>query len=124
MKFTHSSIITENVERLLSFYRDVLQIEPQTYGENYAEFITEDGILSLCSLTTQESLAPGSIKPASNHNVMFEFQVDDVDKEYKRLLELEIEWVKPLTIQPWGNRSTYFRDLDGNLLSFYSRVTT
>lgn len=24
--------------------------------------------------------------------------------------------------QPWGNRSFYFRDPDGNLINFYSRV--
>jgi len=30
--------------------------------------------------------------------------------------------VKPPTTQPWGNRSIYFRDPDGNLINFYSRV--
>ena len=122
MNLTHTCIVTENVELLGSFYQDVLRIEPQTYGEDYVEFTTERGILSLYSLTGQERLAPDSITPASNHSVMLEFQVDDVDKEYERLQEMEIEWVKSLTTQPWGNRSTYFRDPDGNLVSFYSRV--
>ena len=122
MKLTHTCIVTENMERLGSFYQDLLQIEPQTYGEDYMEFTTERGILSLYSLTGQECLAPGSITPASNHSVILEFQVGDVDKEYERLQEMEIEWVKPLTTQPWGNRSTYFRDPDGNLVSFYSCV--
>lgn len=122
MKFTHGCIVTDNVKRLLSFYRDILQIEPQTYGEDYVEFTTKGAILSLYSLAGQERLAPGSIKPASNHSAMFEFQVDDVDEEYKRLQEMEIEWVKPPTTQPWGNRSIYFRDPDGNLLNFYTTV--
>ena len=122
MNLTHTCIVTENVERLCSFYQDLLQIEPQIYGEDYVEFITERGILSLYSLTGQELLAPGSITPASNHSVMLAFQVDDVDKEYQRLQEMKIEWVKSLTTQPWGERFTYFRDPDGNLISFYSLV--
>jgi catechol 2,3-dioxygenase-like lactoylglutathione lyase family enzyme len=122
MKFTHGCIVTDNVGRLLSFYRDILQIEPQTYGEDYVEFVTGGATLSLYSLAGQERLAPGSIKPASNRSAMFEFQVDDVDKEYERLQEMDIEWIKPPTTQPWGNRSIYFRDPDGNLINFYTTI--
>jgi len=59
----------------------------------------------------------------TNRNILLEFQVDDVDAEYQRLRPIAgIEWVKELTTQPWGNRSIYFRDPDGNLVNFFSRV--
>ena len=58
----------------------------------------------------------------ANRSVILPFQVADVDSEYERLRRLEVDWVKPPTTQPWGNRSIYFRDPDGNLISFYSRV--
>jgi len=122
MKLTHSCIITQNIERLKEFYADVLHIEPQAYGEDYVEFPTECGTLSLYSLAAHELLAPGSVHAASNRSVELEFQVDDVDKEYRRLQHMDIEWVKPPTTQSWGNRSIYFRDPDGNLINFYSRV--
>jgi catechol 2,3-dioxygenase-like lactoylglutathione lyase family enzyme len=32
-------------------------------------------------------------------------------------------WVKPPTTQPWGTRSLYFRDPDGNLIDFYAPRT-
>lgn len=32
------------------------------------------------------------------------------------------DWVKPPTNQPWGTRSIYFRDPDGNLVDFYAWV--
>ena len=56
---------------------------------------------------------------------MLEFQVDDVDAEYARLRNLDrlaIEFVMPPRTLEWGNRSIYFRDLDGNLINFFTRV--
>jgi catechol 2,3-dioxygenase-like lactoylglutathione lyase family enzyme len=122
MKLTHSCIITENVNALSDFYKKTLNIEPQIYGEDYVEFPTEGGVLSLFSFKAHEELAEGSVKPASNRCVELEFNVDDVDKEYVRLQQVGVEIVKPLTTQAWGNRSFYFRDLDGNLINFYSRT--
>ncbi len=121
MKLTHSCIVTEHVDRLRSFYADVLQIEPSDYGR-YAEFPTDGGIFALFSLEGQELLAPGSMRAGSNGSIILEFQVADVDQEYERLQRLGVEWVKHPTTQPWGNRSIYFRDPDGNLINFYTRV--
>ena len=63
------------------------------------------------------------MQAASNRSIILEFQVADVDQEYERLQSLSVEWVKPPTTQPWGNRSIYFRDPDGNLINFYARVS-
>ena len=123
MKFTHTCIVTENVERLGSFYQNVLQIEPQIYGEDYMEFPTECGTLSLFSVTAHERVAPDSIHPAANKSIILEFQVDDVDREYARLRQMEIEWVRPPKTESWGNRSIYFRDPEGNLVNLYCRVS-
>jgi catechol 2,3-dioxygenase-like lactoylglutathione lyase family enzyme len=122
MELTHSCIITENIGCLRDFYEIVLQIAPQTYGDNYVEFPTKCGTLSIFSLEAHEELAPGSAKPASNRSLELEFQVANVDEEYERLQKMKIEWVKPPTTQSWGNRSIYFRDPDKNLINFYSRV--
>ena len=122
MKLTHSCIITNDVERLRLFYSEVLQAQPQDHG-SYAEFAMDGGILALFSLGAQEDLAPGSMEAASNRSIILEFQVADVDQEYERLQSLSVDWVKPPTTQPWGNRSIYFRGPDGSLISFYARVS-
>ena len=122
MKLTHSCIITQNVKTLAEFYKEVLQIEPQSYGDDYVEFPTDVGVLSLFSLKAHEELAKGSAQPASNRCLELEFNVDNVDDDYNRLQQLRVEIVKTLATQPWGNRSFYFRDPDGNLINFYSRT--
>jgi catechol 2,3-dioxygenase-like lactoylglutathione lyase family enzyme len=122
VKLTHSCIITENVQRLNNFYKEVLQIEPQAYGDDYVEFPTDCGVLSIFSFKAQEELAKGSTKPESNRCLELEFDVDNVDNEFIRLQQIGVDIVKPLTTQQWGNRSFYFRDPDGNLINFYTRT--
>jgi len=122
MKLTHSCIITENVKKLSDFYQEVLQIKPQAYGDDYVEFPTDCGVLSLFGFKAHEELAKGSVKPASNGCLELEFNVDNVNDEYTRLQQFDVEIVKPLTTQPWGNCSFYFRDPDGNLINFYTRT--
>ena len=58
----------------------------------------------------------------TNRNVWLEFQVDDVEAEYNRLKALGVEIIKDITVQPWGNKSFYFRDPEGNPISFYEQV--
>lgn len=122
MNLTHSCIVTDNIDTLRAFYQAVLQIEPRL-GEQYAEFPTDGGTLSLWSRRAAEQEAPGALQSGANRSVMLEFQVSDVDQEYARLRSMDIVWVKPPSTQKWGNRSIYFRDPDGNLVNFYSRVT-
>jgi uncharacterized glyoxalase superfamily protein PhnB len=55
--------------------------------------------------------------------VILDFEVEDVDKEYRRLGTLVTEFVLPPTHQPWGNRSMLFRDPDGNLINFFAPVS-
>jgi catechol 2,3-dioxygenase-like lactoylglutathione lyase family enzyme len=51
--------------------------------------------------------------------MILEFNVDDINEEYERIKGMDIEIVKELSTQAWGNTSFYFRDPDGNLIDFY-----
>jgi uncharacterized glyoxalase superfamily protein PhnB len=66
----------------------------------------------------------GAARPADNHTAIIEFRVDDVDKEYQRLKRVISEFVQEPITQPWGNRSLMFRDPDGNLINFFTPVST
>src|SRR5215472_9138022 len=115
----NTCLITTNVRQLVNFYERVLGIEAQRSGDQYAEFRTGVGVLAIFSAEAQEKYIPGSAQAASNRSAILEFRVADVDYEYARLQPLVKTWVKEPTTQPWGTRSVYFRDPDGNLVNFY-----
>jgi uncharacterized glyoxalase superfamily protein PhnB len=117
-------VITKDVKRLVGFYEPILEVKAKWSGEDYAEFATGVGVLAIFSADAQEKYIPGSAEAAKNRTIILEFEVADVDAEYRRLKGLVKIWVKPPTTQPWGTRSIYFRDADANLVNFYAHVPT
>jgi len=109
------------VRKLSNFYRDVLQIDFEG-DDNFAQFSAEGAQLSLFTFQGMEQMAPGSMAGAGYGGCTLEFEVEDVDREFERLIKLNIPIVKPPTTQPWGLRSVWFRDPDGNIVNFYARV--
>jgi catechol 2,3-dioxygenase-like lactoylglutathione lyase family enzyme len=119
---SHVCLFSQDVPKLAQFYGTILDIEPVLYGDGYAELSTDGGVLSVFSVDEQNKLAPGSAQAGGNQGMILEFRVPDVDREYERVQEMGAPIVKGLTTQEWGNRSFYFRDPDGNLVNFYTRV--
>ena len=91
---------------------------------DFAEVETPAGTLAIGSTRTVPLFAPGSARPADNHTAIIEFLVDDVDAEYERIRQITTEFVNEPTTMPWGNRSLLFRDPDGNLVNFFTPVTS
>jgi catechol 2,3-dioxygenase-like lactoylglutathione lyase family enzyme len=125
-KLSYACVLTPQIERLARFYREILQAEPKWTGP-YAEFPTGKGIFSLWSVDAYAQIAGAAAVPNPGGGpVMLEFEIDDVDSEFKRLqhfAEFDIEFIIPPTTLAWGNRSIYFRDPDGNLLNLFSRAS-
>ena len=117
-------IVTKSARRLVEFYETILQQKAKWSGDDYAEFATGVGVLAIFSSTEQERYIPGGSEGANNRSVILEFKVVDVDAEYRRLRGIVKTWVKLPTTQPWGTRSIYFRDPDGNLVDFYSLASS
>ena len=116
----NTCLISQNVPRLVAFYTQILSVPAKTVGNQYAEFHTSVGVLAIFSSEAQEKYIPHSSEPGINRSVILEFEVADVDKEFQRLQGLVKDWVKPPTNQPWGTRSFYFRDPDGDLVDFFT----
>lgn len=97
----NTCLITNDVNKLASFYAKILQMQPHQASESYFEFQTTAGVLALFAADAQEKYIPGSATPGQNHSSILEFRVDDVDQEYQRLREFVKPWVKGPTTQPW-----------------------
>jgi catechol 2,3-dioxygenase-like lactoylglutathione lyase family enzyme len=120
----NTCLFTNDVNRLVKFYEPILGLKAKRPDETYAEFSTGVGVLAIFSREAEEKYIPGSTEGAINGSMVLEFKVTNVDTEYKLLQGLVKTWVKPPTTQPWGSRSIYFRDPDGNLVDFYTIVKT
>jgi catechol 2,3-dioxygenase-like lactoylglutathione lyase family enzyme len=116
----NTCLITKDVKRLAAFYAQALQMEPQWSGQDYTEFRTASATLALFAADAQERYIPGAAVAGQNQSAILEFRVSDVDHEYSRLRSVVKVWVKGPTTQPWGTRSIYFRDPDGNLVNFFT----
>src|SRR5215469_11619961 len=114
----NTCLITNDVRGMAAFYSRVLQMKPRWDGDSYVEFRTGAGVLALFAADAQERYIPGSAAAGQNRSAILEFRVGDVDREYARLRD-QVKWVKGPTTQPWGTRSIYFRDPDGNLIDFF-----
>jgi predicted enzyme related to lactoylglutathione lyase len=123
MDFVSIRVITDDVARLAGFYAKATGVQATVYTEDFAELSTAHGTLAIASTRTVPLFAPGAARPASNHTVIIEFLVGDVDAVRRNLAGFVEDFVQEPTTMPWGNRSLLFRDPDGNLVNFFTPVT-
>lgn len=124
MNLVSMRIITNDVERLISFYETITASSATRYTPDFAELTTPRGTLAVGSKRTLALFgAEDQLQPEANRSVIIEFLVENVDAEFLRLHDQMPEFVQEPTTMPWGNRSLLFRDPDGNLINFFTPVT-
>ena len=123
MKLASIRIITDDLDEMVAFYQTVTGITAERPAPPFAELISPSGTLAIGHSQTVALFGKGSARPAENHSVIIEWQVDDVDAEFARLDGVVKDWVQTPTTMPWGNRSVVLRDPDGNLVNLYTPVT-
>ncbi len=119
-RFNGICILSKDVERLVNFYRQLLHVEVDREGDN-AAFHTEGAELSIFSYQGMERMVPGSMVEAGCGCFTVDFEVDDVDRDYEQLAGQGGPCIKPPVTYPWGRRSAWFRDPDGNIVNLFSR---
>jgi predicted enzyme related to lactoylglutathione lyase len=122
MDFASIRMISDELERVVSFYEQVTGVPAVWPAPVFAEVHLPSCTIAFGHTQTAQ-LFNNSARPADNHTVIIEFLVDDVDKEFERLTTFVSEWVQQPTTMPWGNRSILFRDPDGNLVNLFTPVT-
>lgn len=118
-------LLVEDIEKMVSFYRDIMEFETEWDGGLFAEFKTKSGPLSLFMYDRRafaEAVGEPYYSP-KGINLTMEIGIwlhkfSDVDREYERLTALGIKSFTgaPKTF-PFGIRNFY---VAGNLLEIGS----
>lgn len=123
MNLASLRIITADIQRLVQFLENVTNLKANWLTDDFAEIKTSSSTLAIGSTRTLSLFGEGVAQPANNKSVIIEFRVENVDDEYKRIMDFVNDIVQKPTTMPWGNRSLLFRDPDGNLINFFTPVT-
>lgn len=124
MELASIRIITADVGRLSGFYELVTGVAAARPAPVFAEIRAGAAVLAIASPQTVATLGENAPGPGDNRSAIIEFLVGDVDAEFERLRERLDDVVLEPTTMPWGNRSTLFRDPDGNLVNLFSRPSS
>jgi len=118
-------IYTTNIEKAISFYRDVLEFEIVEYYPN------QEKPTWVCFHIGNDRFSIGKTFSDINHKlhprgidgsgVQFYINVSNVDQIYEKYRN-KLDIVDDIENKSWGDREFTFEDPDGYLLSFYSKV--
>jgi len=106
MRLGEVGLQTNDVIKMAEFYRFLLEIDHMDNDEVHQTIISEETMLTIYN--------DGTVKNNSNQNICIAFTVDDVDREYDRLVEAGVTIFDPPQTRPWGARNMSILDPDGN----------
>ena len=112
MKIGEVGLLTNDVLRLAAFYKQLLEIENDSEDEIHQFLITEETALTIYN--------DGSEKNNQNQNICLAFTVDDIEKEYKKVLAMGARIIEGPAKRPWGTINMSFYDPDNNIIFFRS----
>ena len=121
-------LLVGDIDRMASFYRDVLGFKTDWNGGDFAEFETANGRTTLFMYSRREFVKTirEDYVPPKGINQSFEIALwlpsfADVDAEYERLSKLNVSFPcgAPTTFD-FGIRNFYVADPEGNLLEIGS----
>ena len=103
-------IWTDDLERLVAFYRNTLGLTPYSVRPHFIAF--RWGNMRL-SVGKHRHVAGPARDP---YRIMINLAVQDIDATYAALVARDVIFLKPPTQEEWGGWVATFFDPDGNIL--------
>jgi len=125
LKFDAAGLFVTDMEKMVSFYRDVLGMKTDWAGADNAELFSGDMRLIMYSRENFEKMVSKQFVYPQELNGTLELSFSlpkftDVDAEYERAVRAGGKPVFPPTDMEWGQRTSFVADPDGNLIEIGS----
>lgn len=126
MKLEGFGIFVEDMGAMVRFYRDVLGFEIQEEDEAENVYLEKDGVLFLLYRRRDfENMTGRAFAYARGLSGHFEVALGvenfaAVDRAYAAVVRAGGRGVMPPTTEPWGQRTCYVADPEGNLIEIGS----
>jgi lactoylglutathione lyase len=119
------TIFTQDVPRMVAFYRDVLGFTIQDDLGSYVEFKSSDVRFAICAMEVMiHSVDHPSLKePISGHPFELAFPVDtpqQVDDLYTHMISSGAGNIQGPKDMRWNQRVAFFADPDGNIHEIFA----
>ncbi|MDG4884182.1 VOC family protein [Mesorhizobium sp. WSM4884] len=118
----YTVIFARDMKAMRGFYEDIMGFPVHsTLGEGWTAYQVGSCLLALTRRGVMFDDAPA---PAGALSLQLAFRVApaDVDQCAKALREKGVAIEMEPTDQPWGHRTLFFRDPDGNVLEIYAEI--
>jgi catechol 2,3-dioxygenase-like lactoylglutathione lyase family enzyme len=119
----YTVVFARDLAAMRRFYTEVMHFEVyfELGGGKWVELRVGNNILAL---SEPGMVIPDRMPPAGTACLQLAFRVrrEEVDACEAALRTQGVTIVGPATDQPWGHRTLFFRDPDGNLLEIYADI--
>jgi catechol 2,3-dioxygenase-like lactoylglutathione lyase family enzyme len=126
MKLDGFGLFVEDMPKMIRFYRDVLGFEIRENEDAQNVYLVKDGTLFLLyGRNDFEKMTSQKYKYLKGLNGHFEIALyvdtfEEVDSEYAKAISKGAVSVLEPTTEPWGQRTCYIADPEGNLIEIGS----
>lgn len=126
MRLDGFGLLVEDMPKMIRFYRDVLGFEIKETEDTSNVYLVKDGTLFLLyGRKDFESMTSRKYEYLKGPNGHFEIALyvdtfDEVDSTFKRVTGQGATPILEPVTEPWGQRTCYIADPEGNLIEIGS----
>ena len=119
------TVLADDVDAMKAFYGGMLGFEIVEHLGSYVEFRSEGVRFAVCARDVMFTHTghPSYVEEANGQRFELAFPAgtpEEVDRLYEELVERGAAAVKPPETMPWGRRTAFIADPEGNIHEIYS----